>query len=74
MSDLAATPFTAAGVPKLALSIEEVIEATAIGRTSIYEDIAAGKLRARKRGRSTIILTADLAEYLAALPLVETKQ
>lgn len=64
-------PFTAAGVPKLALSIEDAIEASSIGRTSIYEDIAAGKLRARKRGRSTIILTVDLAEYLAALPLVE---
>lgn len=53
---------------KLAYSIEEVIEATGIGRSSLYVDIAAGRLRARKRGSRTIILTADLTEYLATLP------
>lgn len=57
---------------KLAFTIEEAVAATGIGRSSIYEDIAARRLPARKRGRSTIILAADLAAYLAALPLLES--
>jgi len=57
------------GAPgKLAYSIEEAVEVTGIGRSSLYLDIAAGRLVARKRGTRTIILTADLAAYLAALP------
>lgn len=53
---------------KLAYSIDEAVAATSISRSVIYEDIAAGRLTALKRGRSTIILAADLAAYLAALP------
>jgi hypothetical protein len=65
-----------APLPKLAYTIPEVTEVTGIGRTSIYEEIAAGRLVARKRGSSTIILAEDLAAYLAGLPVVgkETQQ
>ena len=52
----------------LAHSILEVVEATGLSRTSIYEDIRAGLLTARKRGRRTIILDVDLRTYLATLP------
>lgn len=64
----------APAAPKLAYTIEEAIAATGIGKTSLYEDIAAGLLRAKKRGTRTILLTEDLAAYLAALPDAETKQ
>jgi excisionase family DNA binding protein len=39
-----------------------------VGRTTIYEAIAAGKLRAKKRGRLTIITDADWQAYLESLP------
>jgi hypothetical protein len=57
--------------PKLAYSIPEAMEATGIGRSSLYEDISAGRLMARKRGSRTVILARDLAAYLEALPVAE---
>ena len=53
---------------KLALSIAETCKMTGLGRSSIYEAIAQGKLRAKKSGARTIILPIDLSEFLAALP------
>ena len=53
---------------KMAYSIREAVEAGAGSRSKLYEAIAAGTLKARKRGRSTVILTADLAQYLESLP------
>ena len=53
---------------KLAYTIREVTENGGGSRTVVYEAIKSGKLKARKRGRSTIILAPDLAEYLQSLP------
>ncbi len=53
---------------KLAYSIREAVAAGAGSRTKLYEAIAAGTLKARKNGRSTVILAADLAQYLESLP------
>ena len=53
---------------KLAYSIREAVAAGGGSRTKLYEAIAAGTLKARKRGRSTVILAADLARYLESLP------
>jgi hypothetical protein len=53
---------------KLAYSIPEAVAASGIGRSSLYDDIGAGRLIARKRGGRTIILVADLAAYLTGLP------
>ena len=53
---------------KMALTIQEPVEAGAGSRSVIYENIKNGSLRARKRGRSTVILAADLTEYLENLP------
>jgi excisionase family DNA binding protein len=52
----------------LAHSIDEACEASDLGRTKIYEEIQAGRLKARKVGRRTLILHKDLEAYLAALP------
>lgn len=57
--------------PKLAYTIPEVVKATSICRTLIYQDIATGALVARKRGSKTIILPEDLGAYLRALPAVK---
>ncbi len=53
---------------KLAYSIREAVAAGGGSRTKLYEAIAAGALKARKRGRSTVILAADLSRYLESLP------
>ncbi len=53
---------------KLAYTIEEAVAAGAGGRTKIYQAIKARELKARKRGKRTVILAADLAQYLESLP------
>ncbi len=51
----------------LSLSIEEVREATGIGRTKIYEAINKGLLPAKKYGKRTIVLKQDLESFLTGL-------
>lgn len=53
---------------QLGYTIAEAVKATGIGRTTIYADLKAGRLAARKRGKRTIILADDLRAYLASLP------
>ncbi len=53
---------------KKAYTIREAVEAGAGSRSVIYENIKSGTLKARKRGRSTIILASDLIKYLESLP------
>ena len=53
---------------KMAFTIREAVETGAGSRSVVYEAIKSGKLKARKRGRSTVILAADLSRYLESLP------
>jgi excisionase family DNA binding protein len=53
----------------LALTIHEAAKAVSIGRSSLYEEIAKGRLQARKLGRRTLILVEDLNRWLSTLPL-----
>jgi hypothetical protein len=53
---------------RLAYSVEEFGAVTGLGRTKLYAEIAAGRLRARKAGKRTIILAEDGRAYLAGLP------
>ena len=55
-------------VDRQALSIAEVSGVSGLGRTKIYEAIAAGNLKARKCGKRTLILPDDLREFLTNLP------
>jgi excisionase family DNA binding protein len=55
-------------VTREALSIAEVCAATALGRTTIYEAIAAGNLKILKLGKRTLVLPQELREFLMALP------
>ena len=50
-----------------ALSIEQALAATGLGRTKLYEAINSGKLRARKLGKRTLILQSELELFLAGL-------
>jgi excisionase family DNA binding protein len=53
---------------RLAYTIAEAGKVSNTGRTVLYEEIKAGRLRAVKRGRRTLILADDLRRWLEALP------
>ena len=59
---------------KLGYSIPEVVRLTSIGRSSIYEALASGRLKARKLGKRTIVLENDIADFLKALPSLTEKR
>lgn len=52
---------------RLTLSINEAIDATGLGRTKLYEILKSGELPAKKLGKRTLILSADLEAFLSGL-------
>jgi excisionase family DNA binding protein len=59
--------------PVLAHSIPDACSIARTGRTSLYEAIRSGALRAVKRGRRTLILDDDLRRWVQSLPSVAPK-
>jgi excisionase family DNA binding protein len=55
-----------------AFPIREFCLRYGIGRTHAYQEIAAGRLRALKVGRRTLITYDDAETWLAALPEANT--
>ena len=53
---------------KLGMTINELIAASGVGRTKVYEQIRGGRLVARKCGRRTVILASDARDWLRNLP------
>jgi hypothetical protein len=56
------------GPPLLAYDTYEAARISGICRSLLYREIRAGRLIARKSGRSTLILDDDLRAFLASLP------
>ncbi len=53
---------------KIALSIRECVLLVGVGRSYLYNEIAAGRLVAKKAGRRTIVSKTDLNDWLSRLP------
>jgi hypothetical protein len=62
-----------APIPRFAYSFTEGCKVVGIGKTKAYDEIKTGKLKARKNGRLTQFLPADLLEYVEALPVIEPR-
>lgn len=50
------------------LTMSEFCSWAKCSRSTAYKAIAAGRLKVRKNGRSTVILIEDAEEWLASLP------
>jgi hypothetical protein len=54
-----------------AMSVQVFCDRYNIGRTKAYEEIYAGRLKARKAGRRTIITADDAEDWLSRLPALQ---
>jgi excisionase family DNA binding protein len=54
----------------LAFDIKSACRLSGLGRTTLYAAIKIGALSARKCGRRTLVLAADLQAFLKQLPTV----
>lgn len=57
--------------PPLAYDIRGLMKASGKGRSTIFEDIGAGRLTARKAGGKLIVLYDDAKAWLQAFPVRE---
>jgi excisionase family DNA binding protein len=57
---------------RMGWSIVDAARSANVGRSTVYEEIKAGRLVARKMGRRTIILDQDLQAWLSTLPTLKT--
>jgi excisionase family DNA binding protein len=53
-----------------AMSVDQFCREYGLGRTTTYEEIKTGRLRARKCGKRTIISEDDAEDWLRCLPMV----
>ena len=57
----------------LAYTVPDACRAAGLGRTTLYELIAAGRVRAMKAGSRTLVEAESLRRYLASLPALPPK-
>jgi excisionase family DNA binding protein len=57
----------------LVYSVREACLLACTGRTSFYEAIRTGELRAVKRGRRTLVLAEDLHRWVQSLRSIAVK-
>jgi hypothetical protein len=57
-----------------AFSIADLVEGSPLSRSTIYAEIKAGRLKARKIGRRTLVLGEDWRLFLTSLPELSNKQ
>lgn len=52
----------------IAVTIREACRITGLARSSVYREIAAGRIRAVKAGKRTLLPMSSLRKWLAELP------
>jgi excisionase family DNA binding protein len=58
---------------QLLYSVPQCCRLAAIGRTKFYELVASGEIPVRKVGKKTLVLAADLRDWVERLPTIQTK-
>jgi excisionase family DNA binding protein len=58
---------------QLLYTIPQCCRLAAIGRTKLYELVAAGEIPVRKVGKKSLIAAADLKRWADRLPAIATK-
>jgi excisionase family DNA binding protein len=53
------------------MPIRTAVESFGLSRSTIYRCLSSGEIIARKQGRSTLIETVSLQDYIAAMPKAE---
>lgn len=53
---------------KIAMTVNEAVSYSGIGRTKLYDLVKEGKLTPKKLGTRTLILTDELDAYVRSLP------
>jgi excisionase family DNA binding protein len=56
-------------VDRLAFSLADAASTIGVGKSTLHELIATGKLPVRKLGRRSLVLREDLKKYLQGLPV-----
>lgn len=64
---------TALGWPQALFTIKQAQQILGTSRASIYRDIAANRLEARKNGAATRITAQSMAQRLAELPRLHVR-
>jgi excisionase family DNA binding protein len=54
------------GAPDRLLSVDEAAAALGCGRTLVYDEIGAGRLRSLRVGRRRLVPSGAIADYIAA--------
>lgn len=55
-------------IPALTCTVAEFCRAVGIWKTFFYEELRAGRIKARKAGAKTLITVTECHEYLERLP------
>ncbi len=55
---------------KIAYTLEQISDMLSIGKTKIYAEIKAGRLKVRKWGSRNLVFREDLDAFLTTLPVV----
>ena len=58
-------------IEKKAYDLDEFCEAHSVGKSKVYEEVAAGRLRVRKFGKKNLITAPDAEAWLNSLPVLE---
>jgi len=58
----------------MASTVDDFCVRNAIGRSTFYKEVRAGRLMLRKIGRKTVVLREDEDAWRQSLPVLETRE